>query len=506
MTTHIDAAPDPRRTGAQPAGRHDLLSCILLAALFVVALVVRHSVAANTDVSWLLTAGERVLDGKRLYADVIETNPPMAVLAYVPSLLVSRALHLPAEVVVDGFVFVAVAISLTIVGRILKRSTLLQSVNVRIFVLIAFAALTILPTQAFAQREHVALIALLPMLALSAMRARNETPDLWAVALGGLGAGLTLTFKPHFVLAVASGLLALSVTTRSWRLLFAPETFIAAAVAGVYMLGTVALFPEFFTVITPLVRDVYMPVGISLAELMQKPAVFIWAALLAGAILTKARSRIDAPFILLLATSCAFAIGFFLQRKGWPYHSYPMIALALLAFAYALASLPQQTVPDRAFSVCAVVILAALFIRAMLWFDWAFDGRPLEAPVAQLGPRPSILAITAEPGIGHPLTRTLAGKWVSRQQGLWVAAYVRRLRSAGPLDAQADSALEAYAARERAMLKEDIRNNPPTVVIVDNLTDDWRAWLKGDPELAALLKPFEAVENINGVEILKRRD
>jgi hypothetical protein len=91
--------------------------------LFAVAMALRYVVAANTDVSWLLIGGERVLDGERLYADILKTNPPMSVLVYIPAILIARALGLPAEIVVDGLPFVAVAISLTIVSALLMNSS-----------------------------------------------------------------------------------------------------------------------------------------------------------------------------------------------------------------------------------------------------------------------------------------------------------------------------------------------------------------------------------------------
>jgi hypothetical protein len=43
-----------------------LLPWLSIVMLLVAAIVLRHVLAANTDVSWLLTAGERVLDGGRL--------------------------------------------------------------------------------------------------------------------------------------------------------------------------------------------------------------------------------------------------------------------------------------------------------------------------------------------------------------------------------------------------------------------------------------------------------
>ena len=81
---------------------------------------------------------------------------------------------------------------------------------------------------------------------------------------------------------------------------------------------------------------------------------------------------------------------------------------------------------------------------------------------------PNILAITGEPGLGHPMVRALGGTWVSRQQGLWVAGYLHVIRQGGALDPQTETVLDRHAARERAMLIEDIDNSPPTVVLVDN--------------------------------------
>jgi hypothetical protein len=230
--------------------------------------------------------------------------------------------------------------------------------------------------------------------------------------------------------------------------------------------------------------------------------VSIWISAALAALLLKRTGKIDATPIVLLATSFGFAIAFLVQRKGWPYHSYPMIALSLLALGYIIAFRRSDTGRDRALGTAAIVAFAVLFSVSLPWFDRAFDARPLQAPVAQLGPHPKILAITGEPGIGYPLTRALDGVWVSRQQAIWVAGYLRYRKLHGQLDPQQEPALNRYADRERAMLVEDIIKNPPTVVLVDNLTDDWNAWLRANPDVADLLKNYRLVETINGVDLL----
>jgi hypothetical protein len=502
MAINVGAEPGliERRRGAAVALR--LAPWLALAALFATALVMRRVLAANTDVSWLLTVAERVLDGQRLYVDVIETNPPMAVLVYMPGIVIARAFGLPAEIVTDGLIFVAILVSLAIAARILKNSRVLEGAAGWPLALLAFAILAVLPAKTFGQREHIAVLELLPMLALYAVRMKGERPALWAILAAGMGAGLAMAFKPHFAIGIFVGLVALSIHARSLRILFGPENFIAAAMVAIYALCVVVLYPEFLSDIAPLVRDIYILVGASPIELLETQAVLIWAALMLASLVLKRTGRIDSTLLLLLATSFGFMLAFFLQRKGWPYHSYPMIAFAMLGLGYALA---MRRPLDRALGLFAAAALLITFIQSVVWFNWAFDkafdARPLWASIANLGPHPKILAITGEPGLGHPMVRALQGTWVSRQQGLWVAGYLRNLHSGASPGPQQEAVFDRYAARERAMLIEDIKKNPPTVVLVDNFSDRWSDWLRGNPDVADLLRDYRLVTTINDIEV-----
>src|SRR5690349_19997139 len=90
-----------------------------LATLFGGAMILRQLVPGNADVNWLLTAAERVQDGHRLYVDLIETNPPMAVLTSLPGIVLARAFDVPVAIVTDALVFAAAFASLALVCRIL---------------------------------------------------------------------------------------------------------------------------------------------------------------------------------------------------------------------------------------------------------------------------------------------------------------------------------------------------------------------------------------------------
>ncbi len=334
----MDASAEPgltERRHAVPAALR-FAPWLALAALFVTALALRHWLAANTDVSWLLTVAERVLDGQRLYVDVIETNPPMAVLTYIPGVLVARMLGLPAEMVTDALVFVAIFISLAIAANILKHSRALEGSSGWPLALLGFAVLAVLPAKTFGQREHIAMIELLPALALYAVGRKAIARRSGRSLVAGVGAGLTMAFKPYFAIGIFCGLAALALQARSWRPLFVPENFIAAAVVAVYALVVVTCYPAFLSDIAPMVRDIYILVGASPVEMLKTPAVLIWAALMFASLVLKRPGRIDSMLLLLLATSTGFMLVFFLQRKGWPYHSYPMIAFAMLGLGTAM--------------------------------------------------------------------------------------------------------------------------------------------------------------------------
>ncbi|HEX9469085.1 MAG TPA: hypothetical protein VF957_06055, partial [Bradyrhizobium sp.] len=323
MLINIEAGPHLTQRQVHPVAAPTLLPWISIVILFAVAIVLRHVLAANTDVSWLLTVGERVLDGQRLYVDVIDANPPMAVLIYLPGIVIARALGLPAEVVTDGLIFAAIFVSLAIVARILKNSSVLEGAQSWLLAPLAFAMLAVLPMQTFGQREHIAIVELLPILAVFVVRMKGEVPSTWMAVIAGCGAGLATSFKPHFVIAVLCAVGCLAIYSRSWKAVFAPENLIAAGIALLYAASVVAFFPEFITIVGPLVRDVYIPAGVSFQALLERPALPIWGVAILATIVLKRHDRIDAACLLLLVTSLGFAAVFILQRKGWPYHSYP---------------------------------------------------------------------------------------------------------------------------------------------------------------------------------------
>src|ERR1700694_6056243 len=129
MTSNIDAVSGTPVCDRADRQKLSPLAWLLIALVFAVAILLRQIVPLNTDVSWLLTIGERVLDGQRLYVDIVEINPPMAVFAYLPGIAVARALGVDPKNVTDALIMMLAASSLVATARVLRLSRLLSHVR-----------------------------------------------------------------------------------------------------------------------------------------------------------------------------------------------------------------------------------------------------------------------------------------------------------------------------------------------------------------------------------------
>jgi hypothetical protein len=504
MTSEFSAASF--RTPPGSAAREGLapMPLFLTGVVFAIAIGLRQVVPLNTDVSWLIVVCQRMLDGQHLYRDIIEINPPMAAFAYLPGVALARVLGVDPRHVIDAQLLVLAAASLFAVSRILRLSPALSKLNWGPLAIWAAAVVTILPMHVFAQREHMAMLTFLPALAVYAMRSNREPLPLWAILIAGVGAGITLAFKPFFTVPAALCILFAAIRSRSWLTLLAPENIIAAVLVMTVSVSTYIFYPEYFTVTYPLVRDTYLSWSMPASVIFLNDATLVFAIAMVSVLLARQKHPSDSLLLVTALASIGFAVSFFLQRRGWAYHSYPMVAVALLAMGYALTGATDAAPRSRRREVASAFMLAVTFIVGMLWFNVTVYVGPVRQAVEGLMPHPRILVLSGEAAIGHPLVRDIDGVWVSRQENLWIREFVRLTREKTVVDAATDAKLNDYLALERKWLIEDFKKLPPDLVLVDNLRNDWGAWARADAEVSQLLKAYTFVRSVEGIDILRR--
>ena len=332
--------------------------------------------------------------------------------------------------------------------------------------------------------------------------------------VAGIGAGIAVVLKPHFAAAIIATAAASAICARSWRPLLTIEDWIAAAVAITYGAWVAVAYPQFISDLLPLVVTVYVPVKTEFWRFVIAFATPLWLLALALIVWLKRRAVLEPPFCLLLAASFGFAISYYVQQKGWAYHSYPMLALAVMALAIAFIDRwhggPTSTAgsTDNRWARLASAIIAALIAGFALFWMSAMPGRSsLATAVEALKPHPKLLTISGNLTLGHPLTRQVEGIWVSRVPSLWITAGVLLRQKYETLDAQTNARLNAYAARDRAMLMEDIARQRPDVILVERSKSfDWMTWANSDPMLAQQLEHYREYGTVDDVLILRRGD
>lgn len=235
----------------------------------------------------------------------------------------------------------------------------------------------------------------------------------------------------------------------------------------------------------------------------------LWIATISLIVLLKRRAVFEPPFSLMLTASIGFLLAFYVQRKGFAYHSYPMLALALMALALAFIEQWQQELAAastgimkrvaRAFSASLIVGLT------LCWMSFAFDPTALAAAIRPITPHPKIMALSSYLWTGFPLTRDLQGSWVGRASSLWITGGVWHRRQTEDLDRQTDRRLQAYFDRDRVMFTEDVARNRPDVIVVNNRKHDpWTAWIETYPPLAAQMAHYRKYRSVDGFDILRR--
>src|SRR3954453_15680810 len=101
------------------------------------------------------------------------------------------------ERVLGLLVCAGTGLSLWLAGLALAGAGLLRGVAIWFLAPCAAAVLLIVPLDNIAQPEHIAVIAVRPALAETAARAAGSLPPPWLAVLAGLGAGVTVSIKPH---------------------------------------------------------------------------------------------------------------------------------------------------------------------------------------------------------------------------------------------------------------------------------------------------------------------
>jgi hypothetical protein len=451
------------------------------------------------DTSWGLTMAERVLAGDRLYTDLFETNPPFTVWLHIPPVALAHWLGLSPEFLFQAWTLLAVLIGLGFAGHVLRRAGFPEADRLRAWSLAIVAVLTLLPGNAFGEREHFGVVLLLPLLALQAWRAEGGRPGLAMAGLAGCAGSVIVLVKPYYAVLILAPALLVAWRRRSLWELFRPEYWTVGLISAAYLGAVLLFYPRFMTAIYPVLAETYLRVSVGLLGFLVYLVIFA----LMACVFRRLRPAGVLPSLpaVLSAASVAALLPMMYQGKAWPYHAFPAYSLlwiVLICLAARLYDGPRRGLPTR-LAALAIIAGSAPFMTTQK------PAPELVAAVRSAGPNPSVALIGTDLASGHPLTRMANGRWISAYCSDWLAGMALQLadearqRGDGVQAAREEQILDRYASFKI----DQFRRATPDVVIVETGAAEWLETLE-KRGLAGLLDDYRQAAEADGLRVLVR--
>ncbi|WP_235602849.1 hypothetical protein, partial [Piscirickettsia litoralis] len=193
-----------------------------LILIIIVSFVIQLHIILSNDVIWLMTATARLLSGGSYVQDFFETNPPLILYLYTPAYLLKQYLAIPEEYAVYILTFsigiISLALSKPSIRKIFHGDTVSESILVLSLVVIYF----MLPSYAFAEREHLMIMLVMPYVISLAVDYYSEKKTVRIFI--GVCAGLGFCLKPYFIFAPVIFELYLFLKYRKFSLLIRAES------------------------------------------------------------------------------------------------------------------------------------------------------------------------------------------------------------------------------------------------------------------------------------------
>jgi hypothetical protein len=488
------------------------LAPLAIAALFAAQIAIRFASDLNHDTAWYLYVAAGLLDGKELYRDFVEVNPPLAMWLTVPVPWAARLLGFDAVPVFYATFLLLTGLALVAAWRYAGLIPQLAGGGRLALLVVTAAILLFAPGGNFGQREQLIVLFFLPWLLLRVARVEGAKAGSWERAAVGIVAAAGICMKPHSVLAPLAVEVVLLLRHRHWRLLFAAENLAATGFAAIYVAAVLVLTPAYFTAMVELGVKAYMPFyGGDAGFIIVGSLPCIAALVIAVAMIGLADGSKDRALPLaMLAAALGFLISFFVQNKGYSYQLLPAQTFAALAAAAAfIVIVPAGRIPFAGRLLAAVLagVVLALNYRPQTYVS---QGAGFELLIDKYRPQArSIFIATTNVYKGFPLATERGFVWASRFPAQWLAPYVGSKWQDGPLPGDA---IVAYALDAAV---GDLAQFRPDIVLVDVSRQqtyvpgahfDYVKFWSNDPRFAAVWKDYELRGTQDGYEIYTLKD
>jgi hypothetical protein len=466
----------------------------VIALLFALQAFIRFHSSLIHDTAWYVYVAQGLLEGKKLYVDFVEVNPPLGMWLIVPPVWFANLARLDSTACLFGYLLLLTAAALCGAWRLVQGEPSAR----KLFLIAAATILLFTPGNNFGQREHFMVLLFLPWVMLR-VNAEAKASLLERVIIGAL-AGLAIALKPHAIFAPVLVEAVLYIQRRNWRSLFTPENFVAVAAVSIYGASIILFTPEFFGGIIGMGRTAYLPYyGYPLPIVLMDAKWAVIFMALAGFGLS------DKKVQVFWAAALGFLISYFLQMKGFTYHILPATIFALLACAAALqAQFATQRLKTTATAVTSFAAGALLLTEPQAYEP----NRDISARV-EATRTPDVHSIfVASNRFSHAFPYVVEQHlaWASRLPTQWLVPYVTDHWKPG------EATHDAIVAKALDWTMEDLATLKPDLIAIDNSKAqrdamggfEFLKFWNEDPRFAALWQSYRLAADEGDILIYLR--
>lgn len=472
-----------RAVALDPWGSKPILALTALSLVAVAAYRQVFYFHPNHDVSWFLIAASRMIEGGVYVDDIYEVNAPLAVLIYCPAALLATwtGLGLWTSFLIASFALIAAAVLACgfLFGRLFPADPGLRGA----LMLLVAAVLFLLPGYEFGQREHYAVILLLPFVVAAAVEDAAGTLRPRSLLVGlALAGAVGALIKPFFVLFPALIFGSRMVQERSFRFLGRAD-FLSFLLFGLgYLVLLLTVFRGWIDIMldtATLYRSAYDHVRLTLGTAV------LGSGAAGGLVLASMLAHRPRPGALLirhtaLAALAAVAI-FVFQAKGWKYQYLPVMSFLLVSagvfmlgcIAQPAGALTAGRVKRWTVAAACLALVAFYFVRSEFRPSSIalYEQQPIYAMTSTLVPGQAAHVLSSGMSSTFSLVLMQRRPWSSRFPCLWMLkANDFALRNAR--DAEERATLTAFRQKIVGMIVADFERYDPALVLIDLRIND----------------------------------
>ncbi|QKC80571.1 hypothetical protein EB232_01915 [Mesorhizobium sp. NZP2077] len=500
----------------------------LVAAVVVLSFFMPWTAGDNTDVSWLIVICEKVLDGQKLYVDILETNPPFSVALYIGPVWLSHRLGISPESAIECFIYLVFFVSIALSAVVIERGGIFADLKTQWIYPALAVLLLIMPGNVFGQREHIGTMLFMPMLFLMMWRIDNRagTPVPLGLAVAvGLAGSVLLLVKPHWATGIVLPYLFIAWRKRSLMACLTAENVVIFTVCTAYLVSVYIWFPAFLGTFLQVLMRYYVSLRANVNIFVALPTFAIFVVF---AVFQMRKSVWRDDIALAMVSAGGLFVSMVYLGKYWPNHQYPFQTTLVFAMLLAVASrwrvalgLANAEAASELASVKLHAAAALAVVVALSVTHHQFYQLPEKSLVDAIKSRyasPSIVQVSSDLSVGNPLTRMTNGRWLSAYAHDWIGTYalwgLMRGTYQGEDERIARQDLDNYTRYVNSL----IRDNRPDIILMDrmdkkksawSLTADfqpiWIVWMRRNADFQTLMEDYEEIASGDYIEVYARR-